>query len=121
MHHQPTVLVVDDDPELREIYAAFLSEEGFRVETAENGAEGISVARRTLPDLILLDIEMPVMDGVGFATAYSRLPGRHAPIVVCSSAPRRSDIALIQPASVVTKPCDLELLLEVVNREVTVS
>jgi len=59
-----TILVVDDDPDIRELIGFNLLQAGFRVETAENGALGIKKAIRLLPDLILLDVMMPEMDGI---------------------------------------------------------
>lgn len=58
-----TVLVVDDDSDARAIYEEALTERGFTVLTALHGAEGVHLARRHRPDLILMDIRMPVMDG----------------------------------------------------------
>ena len=59
-----TILVVDDDPDIRELIGFNLLQAGYRVETAENGAAGIKMAIRILPDLILLDVMMPEMDGI---------------------------------------------------------
>lgn len=58
------ILVVDDEPDLREIIAYHLKKEGYTVVMAENGKEAIDAAKRHHPDLILLDIMMPVMDGI---------------------------------------------------------
>lgn len=58
-----TVLVVEDDEETRKIYRDALEDHGYRVLTASQGAEGVAVARRSRPDLILLDVRMPIMDG----------------------------------------------------------
>ena len=121
MSKPSTVLVVEDDPCLREVYADLLNDEGFHVETAENGQVGITLAEQIPPDVILLDIEMPVMDGVTFATIYNQMPGNHAPIVVCSSVANPIRLAQIRPASVMTKPCDLDQLLNEVHRQVPLS
>lgn len=59
-----TVLIVDDEPDLVELIAYALSAEGFRVLTAADGAEGLAVAEAERPDLVVLDIMMPRMDGV---------------------------------------------------------
>jgi two-component system alkaline phosphatase synthesis response regulator PhoP len=59
-----TILVVDDEPDIRELIGFNLLQAGYRVETAENGAAGIKMAIRILPDLILLDVMMPEMDGI---------------------------------------------------------
>ena len=60
---QRTVMVVDDNRELRLSLGWILSREGYRVLTAENGADGLEAAQQTTPDLILLDLRMPRMDG----------------------------------------------------------
>lgn len=59
-----TILVVDDNADNRSIFAFFLESLGFGVLTAENGYEGVLQARDQHPDLILMDISMPVMDGL---------------------------------------------------------
>ena len=58
------ILVVDDEPDILEILAYNLQKEGYRVLTARNGKEGLEVAAKELPQLIILDIMMPEMDGV---------------------------------------------------------
>ena len=63
MADQPLILVVDDEPDFREIFSAKLTAEGFRVETAENGQVGLDKAKQLKPNLILMDVKMPVMDG----------------------------------------------------------
>lgn len=60
----PIVLVVDDDEQLRELYTMKLAKAGYRVAKAINGVEAIQSAKNLLPDLILMDYEMPVMNGV---------------------------------------------------------
>lgn len=58
------ILLVDDEPDIISLYSAVLQREGHDVITAENGAEGVVMAKERHPDLILLDLKMPVMDGV---------------------------------------------------------
>jgi two-component system, OmpR family, alkaline phosphatase synthesis response regulator PhoP len=58
------ILVVDDEPDILEILAYNLKKEGFQVTTANNGEEGLKKAEEVMPDLIILDIMMPQMDGV---------------------------------------------------------
>jgi CheY-like chemotaxis protein len=70
MANQPLILVVDDDANFREIFSMKLSSEGYRVETAENGEQGVEKAKSLKPDLVLMDVQMPVMDG---ATAVLKL------------------------------------------------
>jgi len=82
-----TVLVVDDDFLVRELWGAILSDQGYRVQTAEHGAEALARVTSNRPDLILLDVEMPVMDGPAFAHAYQKTPPPHAPVIVLSADP----------------------------------
>lgn len=70
MPDQPLILIVDDEPDFREIFSMKLKSSGYRIETAANGAECIAKAKTLKPDLILMDVHMPTMDG---ATAVLRL------------------------------------------------
>jgi CheY-like chemotaxis protein len=70
MAEQKLILIVDDEPAFREIFGAKFAADGFRIETAENGQIGIEKAKALKPDLILMDVNMPVMDG---ATAVLKL------------------------------------------------
>jgi two-component system alkaline phosphatase synthesis response regulator PhoP len=63
MAEQPLILIVDDEADFREIFSAKLTADGFRVATAENGQVGIEKAKTLKPNLILMDVKMPVMDG----------------------------------------------------------
>jgi urea transport system substrate-binding protein len=80
------ILVVDDDPDLREFLRLTLTSMGFEVTSAANGREALDVLEGYDPDLILLDMKMPVMDGWEFCRT---LEGRDArpPIVVLTAAP----------------------------------
>ena len=60
---KPKMLVVDDEPDILELIEYNLKKEGYQVTTAKNGQEAVAEAKRTLPDLIILDIMMPKMDG----------------------------------------------------------
>jgi DNA-binding response OmpR family regulator len=57
------ILVVDDDPDIREVLEALLEGEGFEVVTANNGEEGLEAIKKENPDMMILDLLMPVMDG----------------------------------------------------------
>lgn len=72
MNQPRLILIVDDEQDIRDMYSQAFVLEGFNVATAENGAEAIRVAEKTHPDLILMDIKMPVMDGMD---ATMRLKG----------------------------------------------
>lgn len=65
-----TILVVDDEKRLVSLVESYLTQEGYRVATAHNGKEALVVARREKPDLIILDVMMPEMDGYAFMRAH---------------------------------------------------
>ena len=60
---QKTILIVEDDANIRELLRLYLEQEGYKVETAQDGMEGMRAFKRVHPDLVLLDLMMPVMDG----------------------------------------------------------
>ncbi|MFM6953589.1 MAG: response regulator transcription factor [Sphingobacteriaceae bacterium] len=64
MSSNPKILIVDDEPDIIELIEFNLKQEGYQVYTAKNGQEAITEAKRALPDLILLDVMMPKMDGI---------------------------------------------------------
>ena len=72
----PTVLVVDDDETLRMLARLTLQESGFAVEIASTGLEALTFLRERNPDIILLDVKMPGMDGIRVCSELRKLPGR---------------------------------------------
>ena len=79
------VLVVDDDPDIRELLFTALEDEGFEVVPAGNGEEALAIIKTFRPDVIVLDLMMPVMDGWQFA-AELRNRDEDIPIVLLSAA-----------------------------------
>ena len=69
-----TILLVDDDPDIREFISSNLVKEGFKVETAKNGLEGVEMCKKFKPDLVLLDVMMPGMDGMEACEAIRATP-----------------------------------------------
>lgn len=67
---QPNILVVEDDLALNDAYKMILSSAGYTVKTAFNGEEALITAEAQQPNIIFLDLRMPVMDGIGFLKAY---------------------------------------------------
>jgi len=65
MDDKKLILLVDDDASFREIFKTKLESEGYKVEIAENGDQGVSKAERMKPDLVLMDMEMPELNGAG--------------------------------------------------------
>ncbi len=111
------VLVVDDDQAIRGFVAEVLMDEGYDVKTAENGNEALSVSREWQPDLIVLDLMMPVMDGWTFR-ARQRQEGTLAdvPVVVTSAANNlRAHRDRLEPCVLLPKPFELDDLLGAVQ------
>jgi DNA-binding response OmpR family regulator len=69
-HARPQVLVVDDEAPIREIVRDVLDDEGYDVTMAEDGAEALRMCRVSCPDVILLDLNMPRLDGRSFLAAF---------------------------------------------------
>jgi len=74
MQHKPKILVVDDDVDLVAVMKGTLESKPYEVIVAYNGKEGLEKAKKEKPDLILLDIMMPVMDGFNFAEQFGKEP-----------------------------------------------
>ena len=113
MSHGATVLVVDDDEDTVETMRDILTDEGHVVMCAHNGKEALALARATPPDLVLLDLNMPEMDGRAFMQAL-RADVRLArvSVVVVSGAPDAPAFA----AETVEKPLRLDTLLGLIDR-----
>lgn len=112
------ILIIEDDEELAPILSEALSEEGYRVEVARNGEEGLAAARRERPDLILLDLMMPVMDGWRFREEQQKLPELASiPVVLISADGRTPDKAKdLGTAGYLHKPISLQRLQAEVAR-----
>lgn len=88
------ILIIDDNQMLANVYRASLAGAGFAVEVAHDGEAGVAAARRTPPDLVLLDMMMPRMDGLGVLAALRADEAlRAVPVIVCSNSctPDRMD------------------------------
>jgi two-component system, cell cycle response regulator DivK len=107
--HGPLILVVDDYQDAREMYAEYLQYSGFRVAEARNGNEAVAQARSLKPDLILMDLSLPGMDGWE-ATRVLKADDetRHIPIVALTGHALAGASEGARKAgcdSFVTKPC----------------
>ena len=111
-----TVLVVDDDPDILDAICDILETEGYGVRRARPGGEALDAVRRERPDLILLDLMMPVMDGVAFAIALraQRLEPE-IPVVVISADGSPQKAAAIGARGFLSKPFDIDALLAYVS------
>jgi CheY-like chemotaxis protein len=109
-----SVLVVEDDLDIRSALHGFLSDEGYRVFTAENGKAGLQVMEKEKPGLVLLDLMMPVMNGWEFLEEKSHNPTTaKTPVLVISAVPGNPSI----PGALgfLKKPIDLDRLIDFVE------
>jgi CheY-like chemotaxis protein len=105
------VLVVDDDAATRDVVATVLEDDGYRVETASNGADALRMADQYRPDAVILDVTMPVMDGWTFLETWRTRPAECRSPVLVLSAKRESRAALDRGAKAyLSKPFDIETL-----------
>lgn len=116
------ILLVDDDPDVVETTALVLSAEGHAVEVAWNGKEGLDALERGLPDLVILDIEMPVLDGREMAKwMFVRDCGaEQVPVLLVSGAANLKRVAeIIGTPYCLAKPYHLDVFLRLVERAIS--
>ncbi len=107
-----TILVVDDKPNVRTLVREYLAEQGFRVLVADNGQNALYEARHEKPDLILLDIMMPTMDGYEFIRTYRK--ESETPIILLTAKLEESDKVIgleLGADDYITKPFGMRELL----------
>jgi DNA-binding response OmpR family regulator len=107
-----TILVVDDNPSVRSLLRDYLTEQDFRVRTAANGEEALFTAREIKPDVILLDIMMPELDGYDFIRAYRK--EYDTPIILLTARLEETDKVVgleLGADDYVTKPFNMRELV----------
>jgi two-component system chemotaxis response regulator CheY len=88
------ILIVDDDEPIRSMYADIFKKEGFEVEEAKDGLEGLDVVTKNIPDIVFTGIVMPRMDGFGFIEALKKnVATANIPVVISSHLGRSEDSA----------------------------
>jgi CheY-like chemotaxis protein len=122
-HHSPTVLVIDDDRAATDLIQVILENEGYRVLKAFEGKEGLDIALRERPEVVILDLLMPGMSGFAVAQQMKQVPAtRNIPIIVLTSMDVDEDVqeqlgsyvsALVSKASFTKR----DLLREITNVE----
>lgn len=108
------LLVVDDDSSIRDLLDVFFSSEGFQVSTAINGDQALEHVSGSTPDMILMDLNMPVLDGIAAIKVLKGDPATSEILVYAMSArpiiwARASELLA---DGIITKPFDLPVLLE---------
>lgn len=115
------ILVVDDNEKNRKLISVILVRSGFQVIEAENGEEGISRGNSERPDLILMDIQMPIMDGITASKILKSNPlTKNIPIIALTSFAMKGDRERILLESgcdgYISKPIDLKSFLNKINQ-----
>ena len=115
-HSQPHVLVVDDDVLMRDMARESLTEAGFSVSEAENGVRALQALEHLRPDIILLDVMMPEMDGFATASAVRQLPGFEVvPILIMTALDDLDSINRayeVGATDFITKPINWVILVQ---------
>ncbi len=112
----PTVLIVDDDRGLRELYKSELSLEGYEVMAAATGKEAVEILKDSRPDVIVMDIRMPEMDGI---EALGKVVARHKniPVIINTAYPSyQEDFRAWAADEYVVKSSDLTELKAAIKR-----
>ena len=117
---KPRILVVEDDPDLRRILKLQLNSQGYEVTEAENGAEGFRSIQAGIPECVILDLMMPVMDGFGFLKRVrSIMDTKDVPILILTaSEDERNRVRgfQYQADAYMRKPYDLEELAAEIDK-----
>jgi PAS domain S-box-containing protein len=111
------VLVIDDDPTVHDLMQRFLGKEGFRILTALSGEEGLRLARQAPPDVIILDVQMPVMDGWSVLQQIKADPKlREIPVVLVTMTDQKTLGFSLGANEYLTKPVDRERIASVLRK-----
>jgi len=119
------ILIVDDDIGIRMLLLRFLERQGFEVLLAENGLEGVEVAKKHHPDLIVLDVVMPQMDGLTAAKLIKYYkPLTDVPIIFLTAQDAEKEIELAKQAraeAYITKPFDVKKVIQIIDEIIHMS
>ena len=114
----PSVLVVDDVPDVRQIHKGFFHGSEMEVFSAENGAQALDAVQRIVPDVVVTDVDMPVMDGLDLCRQLRANPSTRSVVVVIvtGDAWEQADAAKAAGCdAILPKPCSRTLLLATIR------
>ena len=112
-----TVLVVDDDPDVRDLLSAILTKEGYRVLFAQDGVEALDMMRHSPPDIVTLDVMMPKMDGWSLLGIMKSEPALHdIPVIMVTIVDDRNLGYSLGASEFMTKPIDRGRLIAVIGQ-----
>lgn len=113
-----SILIVDDDAGIRQLVTLFLEHKGYQAVSVANGLEALNHLQHSQPELILLDLMMPVMDGAGFLHTQQQDPQLAViPVVVMSAAENiQAQTPKLSANSYLPKPIDFDALIALVEQ-----
>jgi CheY-like chemotaxis protein len=115
-----TVLIVDDYQDALDVWELFLRAEGFAVLTAANGPDALAHATVSVPDMIVMDIQLPGLSGLEVARELRRnVSTRHIPLIAATGRSLATQLDEVRGAgfdAVIVKPCDPDVLLAEIRR-----
>jgi two-component system OmpR family response regulator len=116
--HPASVLVAEDDPAIRGLLTEALEAAGFRVSAVRDGFAALNEVRRAAPDVVLLDLGLPLLDGQEFLDAWRTVePSRNVPILVLSASSELPPLfASVGVRGHITKPFDIDVVVAAVGR-----
>ncbi len=112
------ILVIDDDPALTKMVDSFMTAHGYKVIVATDGEEGLAKVKSEVPDLMVLDVQMPRMNGYTFVHECKKIPSAlKVPIIVLTAKQGMAEIFKVEGVKeYITKPFAMEKLLESVKK-----
>jgi two-component system response regulator (stage 0 sporulation protein F) len=114
--HKGDVLIVDDEPDIRQLFSLILRQDGWRTQAAANGKEALEMVRSSPPDVVVLDQRMPEMTGAELCERL-REEGLRCPVILVSAASDVKNIAeRVGIDCYLSKPVDIATLIEAVKR-----
>jgi len=118
MNARGRILIVEDDEAIRRLLSMALTDEGYDVAIAPDGAEGLHMVLSFQPDLIFLDVTMPVMDGKTFLAEYFKETtiGQRAPVIALTAANNLNDMVELGVDDFIAKPFPIERILAYAQR-----
>lgn len=113
-----SILIVDDDTEVRKLLSSVLEDEGYSVETAENGKEAVRASEKSHFDVALIDIKLPDMDGTELLNRLKRRQPKMVKIVITGFPTLENAIKTVNEGAdgYVLKPFDVQKLLEIIRK-----
>jgi DNA-binding response OmpR family regulator len=110
-----TILIVEDDPGIRLVLSMALEDEGYGVLEAEDGRVGLAVLERQTPDGMIVDLRMPIMDGVEFLHEVRRRGWQIPCIVATATAADEHEVVRCKVGAIVRKPFDIDDMLSAIR------